>query len=45
MRTALIVLALSILTTTFLTPAPALADCPLAHTHIGVNPTWRPRLE
>ncbi len=22
--------------------AAALADCPLAHTHIGVNPTWRP---
>ncbi len=20
----------------------AFADCPLAHTHIGVNPTWRP---
>jgi hypothetical protein len=20
----------------------ALADCPLAHTHIGINPTWRP---
>ncbi len=20
----------------------SLADCPLAHTHIGVNPTWRP---
>ena len=20
----------------------ALADCPFAHTHIGVNPTWRP---
>ena len=42
MRTAVIVLALSMLTTTFLTPQPALADCPLAHTHIGVNPTWRP---
>ncbi|MBN2448652.1 MAG: PEP-CTERM sorting domain-containing protein [Phycisphaerae bacterium] len=21
---------------------PASADCPVAHTHVGVNPTWRP---
>lgn len=25
-----------------ITTVPALADCPLGHTHIGKNPTWRP---
>ncbi|MFH1109128.1 MAG: hypothetical protein V1790_08045 [Planctomycetota bacterium] len=26
----------------FLTNGLLAADCPLAHTHIGKNPTWRP---
>ena len=42
MKTTIVVLTLSTLLGLSLTAQPALADCPLAHTHIGINPTWRP---
>lgn len=42
MKTPIAVIVLSMLMTLSVTTEPALADCPLAHTHIGKNPTWRP---
>ncbi len=42
MRTTTTVLILSVLATSSLATQLVLADCPLAHTHIGINPTWRP---
>jgi len=40
MKTVTIAAALVLLVS--ITAPAALADCPLAHTHIGKNPTWRP---
>jgi hypothetical protein len=37
-----LVLTLLLITATLSLTAPAFAECALAHTHIGVNPTWRP---
>lgn len=42
MKTTATTAALTIIAFFFVAFTPALADCPLAHTHIGVNPTWRP---
>ena len=38
-RTQLTILLLGI---SIVWVTPVQADCPLAHTHIGINPTWRP---
>ena len=42
MKTTITVVTLTVLVGLFAAAQPALADCPLAHTHIGVNPTWQP---
>lgn len=42
MKSATITACSAVCAFVLLLATPALADCPLAHTHIGVNPTWQP---
>ncbi len=42
MKTTISVFTLSTIFVLTAAISSVMADCPLAHTHIGVNPTWRP---